>query len=189
MDRIEAESARMGGLVDDLLTLARVDEVREPAREPLDLRELLEDARDDARAAAPERQISINPTGPVAIEADGDALRRVFANLLRNAVVHTPDGTPIELTLEKTEAWATVKVRDHGPGLPAGDPNAVFERFWRDSESRGRDEGGAGLGLAIVAALVNAHGGRVEAENAAGGGALFTVRLPLHTPSGDPASS
>jgi two-component system OmpR family sensor kinase len=189
MSRIEAESARMGGLVDDLLTLARVDEVREPAREPLDLRELLEDARDDARAAAPGRQISLNPTGPVAMEADGDALRRVLANLLRNAVVHTPDGTPIEITLEKTEAWATVKVRDHGPGLPPGDPNAVFERFWRDSESRGRDDGGAGLGLAIVAALVNAHGGRVEAENATGGGALFTVQLPLRTPSGDPASS
>jgi two-component system OmpR family sensor kinase len=180
MDRIEAESARMGGLVDDLLTLARVDEVREPARQPLDLRELLEDARDDARAAAPEREITLNPVGPVAIEADGDALRRVFANLLRNAIVHTPAGTPIELTLESDEAWATVKVRDHGPGLPPGDPNAVFERFWRGSSSRGRDDGGAGLGLAIVAALVGAHGGRVEAENPPGGGALFTVELPLH---------
>jgi two-component system OmpR family sensor kinase len=179
MDRIEAESERMGGLVDDLLTLARVDEVREPAREPLDLRELLEDARDDARAAAPERQIALSPTGPVAIEADGDALRRIFANLLRNAIVHTPEGTPVELTLEASEAWATVKVRDHGPGLPPGDPNAVFERFWRDSAARGRDDGGAGLGLAIVAALVTAHGGSVDAANPTGGGALFTVRLPL----------
>jgi two-component system OmpR family sensor kinase len=180
MSRIEAESARMGGLVDDLLTLARVDEVREPAREPLDLRELLEDACDDARAAAPERQIWLSPTGPVALEADGDALRRVFANLLRNAVVHTLAGTPIELSLATTEAWAAVEVRDHGPGLPPGDPNAVFERFWRDSSSRGRDDGGAGLGLAIVAAIVSAHGGTVDASNTAGGGALFTVRLPLH---------
>jgi two-component system OmpR family sensor kinase len=170
----------MGGLVDDLLTLARVDEVREPEREPLDLRELLEDARDDARAAAPERAISLSPTGPVAIDADGDALRRVFANLLRNAIVHTPEGTPVEISLEKADAWATVTVRDHGPGLPAGDPNAVFERFWRDSSARGRDDGGAGLGLAIVAALVNAHGGTVVASNPAGGGALFAVRLPLH---------
>jgi two-component system OmpR family sensor kinase len=179
MSRIESESARMGGLVDDLLTLARIDEVREPAREPLDLRELLEDARDDARAAAPERQITLNPTGPVATRADGDALRRVFGNLLRNAIVHTPEGAPIELTLETTEARAIVRVRDHGPGLPPGDPNAVFERFWRDSDSRGRDDGGAGLGLAIVAALVNAHGGSVEAASPADGGALFTVRLPL----------
>jgi two-component system, OmpR family, sensor kinase len=191
MDRIEAESARMGGLVDDLLTLARVDEVREPAREPLDLRELLEDARDDARAAAPEREITLTAAGPVAIEGDGDALRRVFANLLRNAVVHTPDGTPIELGLSAADdaappgsratlgSAATVTVRDHGPGLPPGDPDAVFERFWRDSESRGRDDGGAGLGLAIVAAIVSSHGGTVRAENPADGGALFTVSLPL----------
>jgi two-component system OmpR family sensor kinase len=179
MARIESESARMGGLVDDLLTLARIDEIREPAREPLDLRELLEDARDDARAAAPERAITLSPTGPVAALGDGDALRRVFANLLRNAIVHTPEGTPIEIGLEATEAWAIVAVRDHGPGLPPGDPNAVFERFWRDSDSRGRDDGGAGLGLAIVAALVAAHGGTVDASNPTGGGALFTVRLPL----------
>ena len=172
----------MGGLVDDLLTLARVDEVREPAREPLDLRELLEDARDDARAAAPEREISLTPTGPVAIEADGDALRRVFANLLRNAVVHTPRARRSSSRLAANEARATVTVRDHGPGLPPGDPNAVFERFWRDSESRGRDDGGAGLGLAIVAAIVAAHGGTVEATNPPDGGALFTVRLPLLTP-------
>ena len=179
MARIESESARMGGLVDDLLTLARIDEIREPAREPLDLRELLEDARDDARAAAPERAITLSPTGPVAALGDGDALRRVFANLLRNAVVHTPEGTSVEIGLEATEASAIVTVRDHGPGLPPGDPNAVFERFWRDSDSRGRDDGGAGLGLAIVAALVAAHGGTVDASNPAGGGALFTVRLPL----------
>jgi two-component system OmpR family sensor kinase len=179
MARIESESARMGGLVDDLLTLARVDEIREPAREPLDLRELLEDARDDARAAAPERAITLSPTGPVAALGDGDALRRVFANLLRNAVVHTPEGTAIEIGLETTGASAIVTVRDHGPGLPPGDPNAVFERFWRDSDSRGRDDGGAGLGLAIVAALVAAHGGTVDASNPTGGGALFTVRLPL----------
>src|SRR6201996_970813 len=153
MGRIEAESARMGGLVDDLLTLARIDEVREPAREPLDLRELLEDARDDARAAAPERAITLTPTGPVAIDADGDALRCVFANLLRNAIVHTPAGTPVELSLAATDGWPTVGVRDHGPGLPPGDPGAVFERFWRDSTARGRDDGGAGLGLAIVAAI------------------------------------
>jgi len=184
MSRIESESARMGGLVDDLLTLARIDEVREPAREPLDLRELLEDARDDARASSPGRVIELSPTGPVAIEADGDALRRVFANLLRNAIVHTPEGTPIEVSLRTTEAWATIEIRDHGPGLPPGDPNAVFERFWRDSDSRGRDDGGAGLGLAIVSGLVNAHGGRVDASNPPGGGALFTVRLPLQAPAG-----
>jgi two-component system OmpR family sensor kinase len=185
MNRIEAESARMGGLVDDLLTLARADEVREPGHEPLDLRELLEDARDDALAAAPERHISLTSAGPVAIEADGNALRRVFANLLRNAIVHTPPATPIELSLEAGEDWATISVRDHGPGLPAGDPSAVFGRFWRASASRSRDDGGAGLGLAIVAALVSAQGGEVSASNPSSGGALFKVRLPLRDRAGE----
>jgi two-component system OmpR family sensor kinase len=179
MERIEAESRRMGGLVDDLLTLARVDEVREAEHERVALDQLLADVCEDARAAAPERAIELDAPEPLAVDADPDQLRRVVANLLRNAVVHTPAETAIEVALAAEGGEAVVRVRDHGPGLPAGGPEAVFERFWRSSPSRGRDDGGAGLGLAIVAALVSANGGRVEAANAPGGGALFTVRLPL----------
>ena len=84
---------------------------------------------------------------------------------------------PAAATGRRKEAVA--RVRDHGPGLPGDEPQAVFERFWRGSASRGRDDGGSGLGLAIVAAVLNAHGGRVEAANPSGGGAEFTVRLPL----------
>jgi two-component system OmpR family sensor kinase len=198
MGRIESESERMAGLVDDLLALARIDEMREPARERIDLRALLEDVRDDARASSPDREISLTASdalganggvddagradsgAPVWVDADADQLRRVFANLLRNAAVHTPAGTPVEIALEAGDGQATVAVRDHGPGLPDGDPRAVFERFWRGgSASRGREDGGAGLGLAIVAAVVSAHGGEVDAANAFDGGAVFTVRLPL----------
>jgi two-component system OmpR family sensor kinase len=179
MERIEAEAARMGELVDDLLTLARIDEVREPARERVELAELLADARDDAAAAAPERDIGLALDGRGAVEGDANQLRRVFSNLLRNAIVHTPAGTRIEVSLTTGQGEAVVRVRDHGPGLPPGDTAAVFERFWRSSASRGRDDGGAGLGLAIVGAVVAAHGGRVEAANAPGGGAVFTVRLPV----------
>ncbi|MGV1049955.1 MAG: sensor histidine kinase, partial [Solirubrobacterales bacterium] len=203
MARIEAESARMGGLVDDLLTLARLDEVREAAHVPLALDELLAEACEDARAAAPEREISLDApdrgVAPGAVEVsrsiggksstavgehvlvDGNAdqLRRVFDNLLRNATVHTPAATPIELSLEVEGEEAVARVRDRGPGLPPGDPQAAFERFWRNSASRGRDDGGAGLGLAIVAAIVKAHEGSVGADNPLGGGAEFTVRLPL----------
>ena len=181
MERSEAESTRMGRLVDDLLTLARIDEVREPEREPLELAALLADAVDDARAAAPERRFELELEDGEEVEALGDAdrIRRVFSNLLRNAIVHTPDGTPVEVSLGREGGKGVARVRDHGPGLPAGDPAAVFERFWRSSSSRGRDDGGSGLGLAIVAAVAAAHGGSAEAANAPGGGAVFTVRLPL----------
>ena len=120
MERIEAESARMGGLVDDLLTLARMDEVREPKTERCRLGELLADACDDARAAAPEREIGAGRDAAGArCDGDADQLRRVFDNLLRNAIVHTPAGTPIEVSLEREGGEAVVRVRDHGPGLPA----------------------------------------------------------------------
>ncbi len=179
MGRIEAESSRMGGLVDDLLTLARVDEVREPVRERFRLDEVLTEACEDARAASPQRQISLGGTRPVEVDGNAAQVRRVLDNLLRNAVVHTPEGTPIETSLAAEGDGAVVRVRDHGPGIDAEDPQAVFERFWRSSSSRGRDDGGAGLGLAIVAAIAHSHGGSVEAANPPGGGAEFTLRLPL----------
>ncbi len=179
MGRIESESERMGGLVDDLLTLARIDEVREPVTEPVELAALLADAVDDARAAAPERSVTLAAPQPLEVRGDPDRLRRVFSNLLRNAVVHTPAGTAIEVSLGREGGEAVARVRDHGQGLPPGDPEAVFERFWRGSSSRGREDGGAGLGLAIVAAVAASHGGRAEAADVPGGGAIFSVRLPL----------
>jgi len=188
MQRIEGEAARMGALVDDLLTLARLDEAapaREPAREPVELRVLLAELCDDVRATAPERVVTLDAAAPGELLGDPEQLRRVFLNLLRNAVVHTPAGTPIEVSLRTEGGEAVVRVRDHGPGLPPGETEAVFERFWRGSSSRGRDDGGAGLGLAIAAALVSVHGGTVEASNLGeeegGRGAEFTVRLPLRS--------
>ena len=182
MRRIEQESARMGVLVEDLLTLARLDETREGERRPLELTALARDAVDDARAIAPQRTIELRTDGaPAGLSALGDphAIAQVFANLLRNALVHTPDGTPIDVTLSRDGAVALLEVRDHGPGLPNGDPSALFERFWRAEGGRERGRAGAGLGLAIVAGVVERHGGRVEAANAPGGGAAFTVELPL----------
>jgi two-component system, OmpR family, sensor kinase len=98
----------------------------------------------------------------------------VLANLLRNALVHTPAGTPVELQVAREAGEVALRVRDYGPGLPGDDPDALFERFWRAEGGRERGKGGAGLGLAIV----DAHGGRVSAGNAPDGGAVFTVRLP-----------
>jgi two-component system OmpR family sensor kinase len=177
MRRIEDEAARMGVLVEDLLTLARLDEVRTAPHGPVDLAALAKDAVDDARAAAPDREITLRAgRGPVT--GDADELRQVLANLLRNALVHTPAGTPIEVSVAAADGTVALEVRDHGRGLPGGDPSALFERFWRAEGGRERGKGGAGLGLAIVAGIVDAHGGSVSAADAPDGGAVFRVRLP-----------
>jgi two-component system OmpR family sensor kinase len=178
MRRIEEEAARMGVLVDDLLTLARLDQVPEVPHAELDLAPLVRDAVDDARATAPDRRIDLHADSQARVVGDAHQLRQVLGNLLRNALVHTPGGTPVEVTLSADDGDARIEVRDHGPGLPPGDSEALFERFWRAEGGRERGKGGAGLGLAIVAGIVDAHGGRVHAANVPGGGASFVVELP-----------
>jgi two-component system OmpR family sensor kinase len=182
MSRIEAEAARMGVLVEDLLTLARLDEVREFIREDVDLSRLAGDAVDDARATAPDRDIQLAAAGQVHVVGDPHQLRQVLANLLRNALVHTPAGTPIEIDVRDDGADVVLIVRDHGPGLPTDENDLLFERFWRAEGGRKQGKAGAGLGLAIVAGIVAAHHGTVHADNAPSGGARFTVRLPHEPP-------
>ncbi|HUB37085.1 MAG TPA: HAMP domain-containing sensor histidine kinase [Solirubrobacteraceae bacterium] len=183
MRRIEEESARMGVLVEDLLTLARLDEGREAMREPVDLAALAGDAVADARATAPQRKIALTAQdGAALVAGDPDQLRQVLVNLMGNALVHTPSGSPIEVAVRHEGESVTVSVRDHGPGLPPGsDPARLFERFWRAEGGRERGSAGAGLGLAIVAEIVAAHGGEARASDAPGGGALFAVQLPCES--------
>ena len=178
MARIEGESARMGDLVDGLLTLARLDEMPEPVRRPVPLGPLLEESVADARATAPDRRFDLATDGGPVVEGDPEQLRRLIVNLLRNAVVHTPDGTPVEVSARTAAGEVTITVRDHGGGLDPGSEAKVFDRFWRASDSRARDGGGAGIGLAIVAAIAEGHGGRASAANAGDGGAQFMVVLP-----------
>jgi two-component system OmpR family sensor kinase len=102
----------------------------------------------------------------------------VLGNLLRNALVHTPAGSPIAVSVEPGPDLVRLTVRDHGAGLPTDEAGAIFERFWRAEGGLKQGKGGAGLGLAIVAGIVDAHGGRVDARNADGGGAAFVVELP-----------
>jgi len=182
--RIEQEAARMGVLVEDLLALARLDEMPTGRREPVNLARLVRDAADDTRAAARDREIRVTIDGDPVVNGDPSQLRQVLANLTRNALTHTPAGTPIELSLSASNGHVRVSVRDHGPGLPEGAAGSVFERFWRAEGGRERGRAGAGLGLAIVAAIVDAHGGRVSASNAPGGGADFVVELPAASAAG-----
>jgi two-component system OmpR family sensor kinase len=178
MRRIEDESKRMGVLVEDLLTLARLDEAPESRRAVLDLAALARDAVKDAHAMAPDRRIDLRAPHPALVSGDPHQLRQVLANLVRNALVHTPAGTPIEVTVEQDGEHVTLSVRDHGQGLPGGtSPERLFDRFWRAEGGRERGKAGAGLGLAIVGGIVHAHGGRITAMNAPGGGAVFVVRL------------
>jgi two-component system OmpR family sensor kinase len=182
MRRIEDESKRMGVLVEDLLTLARLDEAPGLRRAPVDLSELARDAVEDAHATAPERPISLSAPDPAVVSGDAHQLRQVLANLLRNALVHTPAETPIEVSIEQDHETVTLSVRDHGHGLPDAAPERLFDRFWRAEGGRERGKAGAGLGLAIVGGVVEAHGGRISVRNAPDGGAQFSVAIPKAQP-------
>jgi two-component system OmpR family sensor kinase len=173
MYRIEAEAARMGVLVDELVLLARLDHVdEERSAEPVDLRSLAADAVTDARTVEPARDIRLVGDEPVIVDGDGVRLRQVLANLLANVRHHTPAGTPATVTVRAEGDEAVVQVADEGPGMAAEDAIHAFERFYR--RSRG---GGSGLGLAIVDAIVQAHGGTASLAAQPNEGTTVTVRM------------
>ncbi len=197
MDRIESESKRMTQLVEDLLTLARLDERRVAATRPVDLLHLAYDAASDAHATAPDRTVTVRGLADSTPESawvhgDESKLRQVVANLLTNALRYTPAGSPLELAVGLEPAvdgrfTAVLQVRDHGPGIHGQDAERVFERFYRADSSRTRETGGTGLGLSIVAAIIEQHEGAVKLEETEGGGATFTVRIPHTEPVDDAA--
>jgi two-component system OmpR family sensor kinase len=175
MDGIERETARMGHLVEDLLLLARLDEHDPSALEPVELVGLAAEAVETGRTVGPDWPLTFVADDPVEVMGDRDALRQVVDNLLANVRAHTPSGTVTTVTVGRRGAEAFLEVADTGPGISEDQTGLVFERFYRADPSRSRQTGGAGLGLAIVATIVRAHGGRTEAVRAPGGGALFRV--------------
>ncbi|MHB8434633.1 MAG: sensor histidine kinase [Acidimicrobiales bacterium] len=177
--RIETESARMSGLVEDLLLLARLDQGRPLEQGPVDVAALAEDAARDARVVAPDREIALRTSGDLVAIGDEERLRQVMANLLSNALAHTPPASPVEIIVGRYGAWVRLEVVDHGPGLTDQERAKVFDRFWRADESRQRSKGGSGLGLSIVAAVVAPPRGRGVAGPTEGGGATFVVDLPV----------
>jgi two-component system OmpR family sensor kinase len=181
--RIEDESVRMSTLVDDMLLIARLDQGRPLERKPVDLTTIATDAADDARAVAPRRTITLTAPGSVVVDGDDLRLRQVVGNLVRNALVHTPQQTAVEIAVSTENGTGRMSVVDHGPGLQAKEMERIFEPFYRADPSRSRDSGGAGLGLSIVSAVVSAHGGKVNVKETSGGGVTFEVDLPLATSS------
>lgn len=188
LERIEAAAHRMQALVDDLLLLARLDEGRDVDLREVDLSLLVVEAVADAQAAGREHPIALElPEEPVVVAGDLLRLQQVIANLLANARVHTPDGTPIDVRLRAEEHHAVIDVVDAGPGIPEDLQRSVFERFARGDSSRSRATGSSGLGLAIVKALVEAHQGSILLESEPGRTA-FTIRLPLWAEVAAPAA-
>ena len=178
MKGISRESERMSVLVEDLLLLTRLDEGRPLEREPVDLAEIAREAVDAARVVDADRPIEAS-LEPAVVVGDRDRLRQVVDNLLANVRAHTPPGTEVEVGVHSIEGQAVLRVSDTGPGFTEEEASQVFQRFYRVDSSRARASGGVGLGLSIVAAVAEAHGGDATARPTLGGGATFIVTIPV----------
>jgi two-component system, OmpR family, sensor kinase len=170
-------SKRMRRLVADLLLLARADAGRQAPSRPIDLAQIAREAAAEAEPLGRERQVTVDAPESVELAAVPDDLHRVALNLIENALIHTPAGTPVTVAVRREGDDAVLEVSDRGPGVPASLRDRVFERF-SHGDGDGSPPAGSGLGLAIVRAVADAHGGSVELTNADGGGARFVVRLP-----------
>jgi two-component system OmpR family sensor kinase len=209
IERVEGEAVRMGVLVDDMLLLARLDQQRPLDFRTVDMLAIAADALHDARVIAPDRTINltVGTTDAPLVTGDEVGLRQVVGNLMSNAMMHTPEGTAIEITIrsgalgnghrpkgagssmappgghaggdQAGEPAVILEVTDHGAGLTKEQQEHVFERFYRTDRARSRKAGGTGLGLAIVAAMVSAHNGRAWVNSEPGQGSTFGIALPL----------
>lgn len=188
MGRIEKEAIRMGSLVEDLLSLARLDERRPLELAALPLNQFASDAALDTRAQAPDRVVEvIEDSGHPQVLGDEHRVRQVMTNLLGNALRHSPEGGAIEIVVSTDAAsgMGVFEIVDHGEGIPPQLRSKIFDRFWRADTSRNRETGGSGLGLSIVQSIVEAHHGAVTVRETPGGGATFRVELPLAPASDD----
>jgi two-component system, OmpR family, sensor kinase len=183
ISRIESEATRMGGLIDDLLLLARLDEQRPLVRASTDLTLIAREAAEDARARDPGRPVTVDADGPVSVIGDQRRLRQIVDNLLENAHVHTPAGTPVAIEVGVRDGIAVLAVTDTGPGIDPEQAPHVFERFYRGTPPGSGDAAprteGSGLGLAIVKTIAETHGGSATVSSRPGKGARFEITLPL----------
>jgi two-component system OmpR family sensor kinase len=180
----------MDRLVNDLLTLTRLDEGVPMEKTPVELVALASEAVRTAAAVGPQWPVQFWAARPIEVIGDKDRLRQVLDNLLANVRAHTPPGTTATVHVDQIGDQAQIEVRDTGPGMRDEDARRVFERFYRADPARARTGGGSGLGLSIVAAIVTAHGGTVSAASTPGEGLVVTVLIPVGTvqPVDDPAA-
>jgi two-component system OmpR family sensor kinase len=194
MERMQAEVGRMRLLVDELALLAHLDAALPLNRGPVDMVALAGEVVDDARVVTADRAVTLQGVAEAVVDGDGPRIQQVLRNLVGNAVQHTRPGTPVTVTVGFQDGHVAVAVRDEGDGIAAEHLPHVFERFYRADPSRSRDGGGSsGLGLAIVEAIVTAHGGTVGVTSAPGQGTTVRVTFPATAlpdrpgPSGGPS--
>ncbi|MFV0260578.1 MAG: sensor histidine kinase [Acidimicrobiales bacterium] len=188
MRRTGQEADRMGRLVEEMLTLAKLDQHRPLDQRPVDVSALAADVAGDAEVTNPDRAFTTAITPGVVVTGDEDRLRQVVANVVGNATTHTPDGTPVTITVGVEGPTARIDVHDDGPGMTPEVAARITERFYRADVSRSRQNGGSGLGMAIVAAVVEAHHGDLAVSSAPGAGTTITIRLPLVPTAAEPGT-
>ena len=181
LDRMEREIERLDVLISQVLKLARLNGTDMPfEREPFDIDEMIDEVVRDAAFEGTAKGCKVQTVGAAhsVVSGNRELLRSAIENVLRNAVRYSPQGAPVEVAVERSAAGLMIAVRDRGPGVPAGELERIFEPFYRVAESRDRDSGGEGIGLAITSQVMKAHGGTARAENRAGGGFEVQLNLP-----------
>lgn len=176
---MRGEVDRMTRLVRDLVSLARLDAGDELRLERLDLTRIVADVYEQTKAMAPGREVNLRANDAAWVEVDVDRIRQVLLNLADNALKYTPTEAHVNFAVQSYDSTVQVTVADNGPGIPAADREHLFDRFYRAEQSRTREKGGAGLGLAIARKIVEAHHGRMSVDCPREGGTVFSVRLPL----------
>jgi two-component system OmpR family sensor kinase len=184
--RIEEESKRMGSLVEDLLLLARLDQARPIVQKPVEINQVVDDVIATSNVIFPKQLLTaLSPAAEVFILGDPEKIHQAILNLVINACTYSPNGSKIEITTQELENQVLISVKDNGPGLNADQKERIFERFYRADTSRARhtEDGrqGSGLGLSIVDAIMNAHGGSVSVRSELNEGSDFRLNFPINT--------
>jgi two-component system sensor histidine kinase SenX3 len=190
--RLQNEAQRLSRVVDDLMLLSRMDADEHPAPEAVPISLIVAQAAERVRPAAQDKDMTVNfgePAQRLTVMGDRRQLVSAVYNLLDNAVKYSPARSIVEVRGRQEGDWVDVSVKDTGIGIPEGDLEHIFERFYRVEGARARHVGGTGLGLAIVRHVVGNHGGEVRVESEEGEGSTFVVRLPAGPPLAAPAKA
>jgi two-component system sensor histidine kinase CpxA len=186
LDRMDREIERLDALISQVLKLARLNGTDMPfEREAVDVDEVIDEVVRDAEFEGTAKGCRVQTHGATGgvVSGSRELLRSAIENVLRNAVRYSPQGAPVEVAVERSAAGLTIAIRDRGPGVPAAELERIFEPFYRVAESRDRDTGGEGIGLAITSQVMKAHGGTARAQNREGGGFEVRLNLPATVPA------